>query len=231
MPSPNYFKPSHPPTIANVPELTPYYYDNSIRMSPMERAFFTKIAKKDKSGMVGGSDEAQFFRLLMHATGAKKALEVGVFRGSTTAYLAQGVGDGGKVIGLDITKDYLDEVDAEEFWAEMGVADRIEIRVGNAVDGMRKIYEDENGSGTFDFIFIDANKDDYDAYYEWALKLVKPGTGLIAVDNTLFHGAVLDKNHEEGRAIDTLNKKIHADERVESSMLCISDGVSILRKK
>ncbi|KAF4653704.1 o-methyltransferase [Perkinsus chesapeaki] len=201
-------------------------------MSATQRAFYDTIAEKDESVMVGGSDEAQFFKLLMHSIGAKKALEVGVFRGSTTAYLAQGVGKGGKVIGLDINKDYLDEVNGEQYWADMGIADRIEIRVGDAVDSMRELYEGiDNAGNTFDFIFIDAHKPHYDAYYEWALKLAKPGTGIIAIDNTFFGGSVLDETDEKGKAIDALNKKILTDERVENCMLCICDGVSILRKR
>ncbi|KAF4696816.1 o-methyltransferase, partial [Perkinsus olseni] len=156
---------------------------------------------------------------------------VGVFRGSTTAYLARGVGEDGKVIGLDICKEFLDEVKAEDYWRELGVADRIEIRIGNAVAGMKKLIEDEDAANTFDFIFIDANKTDYDTYYELALKLAKPTTGIIAVDNTFFGGTVLDGQHADGSAIDRLNKKIMLDDRVENSMLCICDGVSILRKR
>mmetsp|Transcript_21808 Transcript_21808/g.18605 ORF Transcript_21808/g.18605 Transcript_21808/m.18605 type:complete len:120 (-) Transcript_21808:8-367(-) len=113
----------------------------------------------------------------------------------------------------------------------MGIADRIEIKIGDAIDSMRKLYEIDNAGNTFDFIFIDGHKPDYDAYYEWALKLAKPGTGIIAIDNTFFGGSVLNGNHEKGKAIDTLNKKILIDERVENAMLCICDGVSILRKR
>ncbi|KAF4690810.1 o-methyltransferase [Perkinsus olseni] len=224
-------KSAGPPTIAKHPELTQYYYDNSIRATDLQRQFYDRIASRDQAVMAGGPDEAQFFSLFLRAMGAKKALEVGVFRGSTTAYLAQGVGEDGKVIGLDICKEFLDEVKAEDYWRELGIADRIEIRIGNAVAGMKKLIEDEDAANTFDFIFIDANKTDYDTYYELALKLAKPTTGIIAVDNTFFHGTVLDGQHADGSAIDRLNKKIMLDDRVENSMLCICDGVSIVRKR
>lgn len=139
------------------------------------------------------------------------------------------MGKDGKVIGLDVCKEYLDEVQAEDYWKELGVNDRIEIRIGNAVDTMKKLVATDNS--TFDFIFIDADKRSYDDYYEFALKLAKPVTGIIAVDNTFYGGTVLDQNDEEGSAIDRLNKKILVDDRVEASMLCICDGVSIVRKR
>ena len=178
---------------------------------------------------MGSPDEASFLRWLLQALGAKRVIEVGVFRGTTTLQLAKGVGAGGEVVGLDISGAWLD-AGGRAAWQAAGVADRIKFIEGPAVASLRSLLS-AGGAGTFDAAFIDADKNNYREYYELCLQLIKTG-GIIAVDNTLWQGKLQPPapGDEESLVIHALNEHIRADPRVSAVMLGIADGLYLARK-
>ncbi|MBV9157553.1 MAG: class I SAM-dependent methyltransferase [Acidobacteriaceae bacterium] len=173
-------------------------------------------------------EQGQFFRVLLGAIGAKKTLEVGVFTGYSSIVAAMALPAGGRVVACDTSEEFTSI--ARRYWREAGIEDKIELRLGPAIQTLETLLN-EGGAKTFDFAFIDAEKSEYDQYYELALKLLRPG-GLIAIDNTLWHGRVLDDENQEAGVpeIRALNEKIHGDSRVESVLLPIADGVTLARK-
>jgi caffeoyl-CoA O-methyltransferase len=175
------------------------------------------------------ADQGSFMALLIHLLGAKKTLEVGVFTGYSSLVVASALPEDGKVIACDVSEEWTSI--GRRYWAEAGVAHKIELNLAPGVVTLDRLIA-EGQAGTFDFAFIDADKNNYDHYYERALVLLRPG-GLIAIDNTLWHGRVIDETaqDEDTVAIRALNIKVHADERVTSSLVPIGDGVMLARKR
>ncbi len=179
--------------------------------------------------MAGSPEEAQFLGWLLRLTGAKKCLEIGVFRGSTTLALALALPADGKVVGLDISEEFA--ATAKPYWARAGVDGKIDLKIGQAVESLDKLIADGQG-GTFDMAFIDADKVNYIQYYERALVLLKPG-GIIASDNCLWSGLVHPLAADadaDTRTLAQLNTIIKNDKRVDPVMLPIADGVYLARK-
>jgi predicted O-methyltransferase YrrM len=139
------------------------------------------------------------------------------------------MGPHGRLVACDVSPDYT--AVARRYWARAGVAERIDLRLGPAVTTLDQLLA-EGAAGTIDFVFIDANKTDYDAYFERALSLLRPG-GLIAIDNVLWSGTVADPtvDDEDTNAIRALNRKLATDERVSLSLVPIGDGVTLARKR
>uniref|UniRef100_V5HLC7 Putative o-methyltransferase n=1 Tax=Ixodes ricinus TaxID=34613 RepID=V5HLC7_IXORI len=179
--------------------------------------------------MMGHPSELQLIQLLLKATGAKKYLEVGVFTGCSALAAALALPPDGKVVGLDVCKEYVDI--GRPFWKEAGVDHKIDIRIGNALESLDRAIADGEAN-TFDFAFIDANKEGYDDYYERCLQLVRQN-GLIAFDNVLWHGRVYDAgdNSLDTVALRKINEKLGKDTRVDISMLTIGDGITLALKK
>src|SRR5271154_3818586 len=173
-------------------------------------------------------EQGQFMALLVRLLGARKTLEVGVFTGYSAMVVAKAMGPGGKVIALDISEEFTGI--ARRHWAKGGVADRIDLRLRPATESLDALVA-AGESNTFDFAFIDADKQNYDAYYEYALKLVRRG-GLIAIDNVLWDGKVIDSADQsvDTVAIRAINRKIRDDNRVEVSMVPIGDGLTLALK-
>lgn len=217
------------PTLGNNPQLYSYVLQH-INEIPVQAELREKIAREERSIMMGAPDEAQFLGWLAALVGATKVVEVGVFRGSTTLALALAMGPNAKVYGLDISDDYATL--GKEAWAAANVADRIDFRVGPADASMRKMLESEGLAGQIDLIFIDADKTGYDTYYELGLQLLRPN-GIIVVDNVLWGGGVIqpeEEMDESTKAISALSKKIKNDARVSAVMLPIADGAYMVRK-
>jgi caffeoyl-CoA O-methyltransferase len=173
------------------------------------------------------SDEQGTFLSLLAATiGAKSAIEVGTFTGYSSLCIARGLGAGGKLICVDASREWT--AIARKYWAKAGVQDRIELRLGPAIPTLRQL---EPGS-VFDLAFIDADKTEYDAYYELLLPRMRPN-GLILFDNMLWGGRLGAGPVEEatGRAIDALNHKLAKDPRVEAVLLSVADGIQMCRKR
>jgi len=179
--------------------------------------------------MSSSPDEVQFLQFLVDVTHATKVIEVGVFLGYTTLALAQKLPSDGKIVALDISTEFTSL--GVTAWKEAKVDNKIDLKIGPAVDSLQKLL-DRNEANTYDFMYIDADKENYDNYYELGLKLIKKG-GIIAVDNTLWHGKVSDLEKytdQETAAIHKLNKKIHSDPRVFHSLLPIADGLTLCKK-
>jgi predicted O-methyltransferase YrrM len=174
-------------------------------------------------------EQGAFMALLVRMLGARRTLEVGVFTGYSAMVVAKAMGPEGKVLALDVSEDYT--AIARRHWAKAGIADRIELRIGPAADGLSELVAAGNAH-TFDFAFIDADKTSYDTYYEHALQLIRPG-GLIAIDNVLRGGQVIDASDQSAgtAAIRALNKKVHGDNRVDAVLVPIADGLTLALKR
>ena len=173
-------------------------------------------------------EQGQLMALLVRMLRARKTLEVGVFTGYSAMVVAKAMGPHGKVVALDISEEFTTV--ARRHWAKAGLANRIELRLKAAAESLEDLVA-RGESDTFDFAFIDADKSNYDTYYEYALKLVRR-SGLIAVDNTLWSGKVIDPNDQtaDTLAIRALNEKIHGDDRVDATLVPIGDGLTLALK-
>src|SRR5262249_19665786 len=161
----------------------------------------------------------QFMALLAELIGARRAIEVGTFTGYSALCVASALPADGKLIACDISEEFT--AVARRYWDRAGLADRIELRLAPALDTLKGLLA-SGGAGSFDFAFIDADKPQYDAYYEAVLKLLRPG-GLVTIDNVLWSGAVADgrKRDADTLALRALNEKLRADKRISLSMLPI----------
>jgi caffeoyl-CoA O-methyltransferase len=177
------------------------------------------------AGMQIGDDQAVLLEILARATGAHKAVEIGTFTGYSSLALARGMGPDGHLLCLDISEEWTSI--ARDAWNKAGVADRIDLRIGPALDTLRSLPPDE----TFDLAFVDADKTNYGVYYEELVPRIRPG-GLLLVDNTLWSGAVLDEkdDSDDTKAIRALNDRIAADQRVRVVLLPIGDGLTVAQR-
>jgi caffeoyl-CoA O-methyltransferase len=206
-----------------------YLIEVSVREPPLLRELREETAALPMAMMQIGPEQGQFMRLLIELIGARRAVEVGTFTGYSALCVAEAMGPQGRLVACDVSEEYT--AVARRYWARAGVADRIDLRLGPAVATLDQLLA-KGAAGTIDFVFIDANKTDYDAYYERALKLLRPA-GLIAVDNVLWGGAVADPavDDEDTSAIRALNRKLASDERVSLSLVPIGDGLTLARKR
>jgi caffeoyl-CoA O-methyltransferase len=173
-------------------------------------------------------EQGQFLHLLARLTGGRRALEAGIFMGYSSTWIALGLAPGGRLIACDASEEYA--TIARRTWGDAGVEDRIELRLAPALDSLDALI-DEGQAGSFDFIFIDADKGNYIHYYERALRLLRQG-GLIAADNVLFHGTVADPANRDPdtKAIREFNRHLHADQRISLSMATMGDGFALALK-
>ena len=178
------------------------------------------------SGMQIAPEQGAFLALVVQLIGAKRCLEVGTFTGYSALSVALAMPADGRVVALDVSKEFTDK--ARDYWREAGVEEKIDLRLGEGVDLLDRMIDAEEGP--FDFAFIDADKVNYDNYYERALKLVRRG-GLIAFDNMLWNGAVADPSitDPDTSALRALNAKIHEDPRVDMALATVGDGVMMAR--
>jgi predicted O-methyltransferase YrrM len=176
------------------------------------------------SAMQIAGDQAALITILVEAIGARRAIEVGTFLGYGAVAIARGLPPDGELICCELQEEYAER--ARGHLSQAGVEDRVEIRVGPAAETLRAIDDDES----FDFAFIDADKESYPDYYEQCLRLVRPNA-LIMLDNMLKGGRVLDPESESDEAIVKLNDEIAADERVEVTLLGVADGITVARKR
>jgi predicted O-methyltransferase YrrM len=181
-----------------------------------------------QASMQTSPEQGQFLHLLARLVGARKTLEVGVFLGYSSTWVALALPAGGKIIACDQSAEYTAQ--ARRLWRAAGVEDKIELRLGGALATLDALIAEGN-SGSFDFAFIDADKTNYANYYDRALALVRPG-GLIVSDNVLWKGAVIDatKTDADTEAIRAFNRKLHADARVSLSLVPLGDGLTLACK-
>ncbi len=205
-----------------------YLLAHGVRESAVMRRLREETARHEMGRMQISPEQGALMALLAQSIGATRALEIGVFTGYSALVVADAMGADSRLTALDINADYAEI--ALRFWAEAGVAERIELRLGDARESLAALRA-EGLEGAYDFAFIDADKSGYDIYYEHCLALVRPG-GLILLDNTFYMGRIAepDRWQESGAVVDALNKKIKGDERVTMVMLPIGDGLTICRK-
>ena len=174
-------------------------------------------------------EQGQFLHLLARLTGARRVLEVGVFMGYSSTWVALALPDDGRIIACDVNEEFAAR--ARRTWREAGVASKIDLRLRPALETLDEFLA-EGQAGSFDLAFIDADKSSYAVYYEEILARTRPG-GLILVDNVLWSGAVIDEKaqDENTRAIRAFNDRVAGDARVDCVMTPISDGLTILRKR
>ena len=199
------------------------------RETAVARRLREETAKLPQAGMQIGPDQAEFLALLVRSIGAQRCIEIGTFTGYSALAVASALPSSGKLVCCDISAEWT--AIGQRYWAEGGVAAKIDLRLAPALDTLRDLLA-KDGAGSYDFAFIDADKTAYDAYYEACLTLLRGGA-LIALDNMLWSGRVADagKQDADTAAIRALNAKILADERVDASLLTIGDGVMLVRKR
>jgi caffeoyl-CoA O-methyltransferase len=209
-------------------ELTDYIRQVALREPEALRRQREATVQHPRSGMQTAPEQGQLLHLLTRLTGAKKTLEVGVFLGYSSTWVALALPAGGKIVACDWSEEYTAQ--ARQLWREAGVEDKIDLRLGPALATLDRLIEEGDG-GSFDFAFLDADRLNYANYYERALVLVRSG-GLIAIDNVLWHGDVTDasKTDADTEAIRAFNRKLQADERVTLSLVPLGDGLTLACK-
>jgi caffeoyl-CoA O-methyltransferase len=215
-------------TLAIDDRIYDYLLSVSLKEPDLLKQLRAETAGIEFSEMQIAPEQGQFMALLVRLTAAKRALEVGTFTGYSSICIAGALPQGGELICCDDSDEWT--AMAKKYWRLAGLGDRISLRLGDASQTLQALL-DEGQAGTFDFIFIDADKQNYPLYYEHALQLLRAG-GLLAVDNTLWSGDVADpQNMEPGtRAIRRFNDMVKQDERVEISLVPIGDGLTLVHK-
>jgi caffeoyl-CoA O-methyltransferase len=213
-------------------ELTPQLYAYAVEHGARQDDVLRRLAAEterelqDVAVMQIGPDQGAFMTLLIRLMGARRALELGTFTGYSAICLARGLPADGVLVTCDLNDDWTRI--ARRYWEEAGVADRIDLRLGPALETMRELPDDE----PFDFAFIDADKAEYPDYYEECLRVLRPG-GLIMLDNVFRGGSVLDTDDDDPRNIGTrmVNERVAADERVDIATIPVADGITLALKR
>lgn len=179
----------------------------------------------DDARMQVSPEQGSFLQVITAATGARQALEIGTFTGYSSLCIARGLPEGGKLTCLDVSREWTGI--AEQFWRQANVADRIDLKIGPALETLTTL----NLPTPLDLVFVDALKSEYQEYFEAVLPMVRPN-GLILFDNMLWGGSVIDADKDEsGESLDALNRQLANDPRVETVLLPIADGIQMCRVK
>lgn len=210
-------------------ELAAYVREVSLREPELFRRLRQETAQLPLARMQITPEQGQFMALLVKLLGARRTLEIGVFTGYSTLAVAAALPEDGQVVACDVSEEWT--AIARRYWAEAGVAHKIDLRLAPARQTLDHLLA-EGRQESFDFVFIDADKENYEAYYECGLRLLRRG-GLIGIDNVLWHGQVADpsRTDAETEAIRRLNLKLRDDERVDISLIPIGDGLTLARKR
>jgi len=202
-----------------------YLLNRSLRESELLRQLRDTTMALPEANMQIAPEQGQFMALLIELIGANRILEIGTFTGYSTLWMARALPPDGRVIACDLSREWTDI--GIDFWKRAGVLDRIDLRIGPALETLDDLLNDGK-SDSFDLAFVDADKENYLEYYERCLRLVRPG-GLILFDNVLWDGDVADpeKDDAETCAIRALNDALHRDERIGLSLVPIGDGLSM----
>ncbi|WP_454254863.1 O-methyltransferase [Pseudomonas sp. Marseille-Q8238] len=216
-------------TLALDDDLYRYLLDVSLRESPLLKRLREETAHLSMSRWQIAPEQGQFMSLLVQLTGARRLLEIGTFTGYSAICLASAMPSDGQLICCDLPGDY--NAIARRYWHEAGLLERIDLRLAPALETLTALERGGQGD-SFDLIFIDADKANYPVYLEHALALVRPG-GLILFDNVLWSGRVLESQPDSAdtRAIQSLNRRLKSDARIDLSLLPIGDGLTLCRKR
>lgn len=211
---------------AIVPELAAYIRQVALREPEALRQL--REEPHPRISMETSPEQGQFLHLLAKLAGARKTLDIGVFRGYSSAWVALAMPPGGRVIACDRSEEFA--AIARRTWEAVGVQDKVTLRLGPAAETLQDLLAHGQG-GTFDMVYIDADKAGYQTYFELALDLLRTG-GLIAVDNVLWGGAIIDPNDDSAdtQALRAFNERLHSDQRVALSLIPIGDGLTLACK-
>jgi len=208
-------------------------YDYLLAVSVREPRVLSDLreetARLPGAGMQISPEQGQFMRLLVELIGARRTLEVGVYTGYSSLCVAQALPEDGQLVACDISAEYTQI--AARYWQRAGLEQRIRLELGPALATLDRLIA-AGEAGSFDFAFIDADKENYQAYYERSLQLLRQG-GLIAIDNVLWGGSVANPEDQKSstQAIRALNSLLGEDARVSSSLIPIGDGLFLVRKR
>jgi len=216
-------------TLQITTELYQYLQRVGVRESAAATALRNETARLPMAGMQISPEQGAFMQLVVKLAGVRRALEIGTFTGYSALMVAEALPADGMLLACDVSEEWT--AIGRRHWHAAGVAGKIELRLAPALTTLDAVLDD-GAAGTFDFAFIDADKANYDAYYERALRLARSGA-LIGIDNTLWGGAVADPARQDADtvAIRALNEKIHGDARVDCVLLPIGDGLTLARKR
>ena len=216
-------------TIDLTDSLYDYLLSVSLRETDLQRRLREETAALPMARMQISPEQGQFMALLARLTDARRCLEVGVFTGYSSLEVALALPDDGRIVACDVSEEWT--AIARRYWAEAGVAGRIDLRLAPALDTLDALVA-AGGAGTYDLAFIDADKTAYLDYYERALLLLRPG-GLLMTDNTLWSGRVADPEVGDADtvALRHYNEHLHRDARVDLSLVPIGDGLTLARKR
>jgi len=216
-------------TIGISDELAAYVLRFGTREPDVLARLREETAALPQHGMQIAPEQGAFLALLVELVGARRCIEVGTFTGYSSTAVALALPDDGRIVCCDVSEEWT--ALARKYWDEAGVADKIDLRIAPAAETLDQLLA-AGEEGAFDFAFIDADKAAYDGYYERLLRLVRPG-GLIALDNTLWGGEVLDdeSDDEDTQALRVLNAKLADDERITLCLLPVADGVTLARRR
>jgi len=204
-----------------------YCLKNSTPLHPVQQKLMDETLKMRQGRMLGAPEIIGLNGLFIKTMGAKKVLDIGVFTGASALAAALALPQDGKVLACDVSKEFTDK--AQVYWAEAGVSDKIELVLAPAVDTLQQRLEVAGEAASFDFAFIDADKGNYYNYFELCLKLLRKG-GMIAFDNTLWSGKVLDPSVTDAdtMALKELNSKLASDSRVTVVQMNVGDGLTLV---
>ena len=206
-----------------------YFLGVSVREPPLLARLREETARLPEGGMQISPEQGQLMAFLVEALGVRRALEIGVFTGYSSTRVALALPEDGRLVACDVSEEWTSV--ARRYWREAGVEDRVELRIGPALATLSGLAAG-GASGTFDFAFVDADKESYLGYYEACLTLLRPG-GVVMFDNVLWSGKVADPDNASHStiALRALNQKIHADPRVSMTLVPIGDGIMMARKR
>ena len=210
-------------------ELQAYVVEVGVREPGVLTRLREETASIPQHRMQVAPEQGAFLALLVELTGARRCLEVGTVTGYSSTAVALALPEDGRLTCCDVSREWTDV--ARRYWTEAGVAQKIELRIAPAVETLDDLL-DSGKAETYDFAFVDADKTGYDAYYDRLMRLVRPG-GLMAFDNTLWGGRVIDPDadDEDTAAIRAFNRRLADDERVSLSMVPVADGVTLARRR
>jgi len=216
-------------SISLTDSLYEYLLSVSLREPDLLRRLREETAALPNARMQIAPEQGQFMALLVQLTGAQRCLEVGVFTGYSSLAVALALPDDGRIVACDVSEEWTTV--ARRYWSAAGVTHKIDLRLAPALETLEGLLAAGEG-GSYDFAFLDADKENYLRYYGLALELVRPG-GLIVADNTLWSGRVIDPSNDEATtvALRRFNETLHTDDRIDLSLVPVGDGLTLARKR
>ena len=205
-------------------KLMAYVVAAGVRETAVQRRLRAATRGIPMGGMQIGAEQAALMQLLVRAIGARRCIEIGTFTGYSALAVALALPPGGRIVCCDVSEEWTSI--ARKYWALASVSGKIQLKLAPALETLKKL------KGPFDFAFIDADKTNYQNYYERCQKLVRRG-GIIAIDNTLWYGKVLDRRDQtaDTRAIRAFNRRLRRDRRVDICLVPVGDGLTLALKR